>query len=321
MILEEGRDFEFLYEIGLAPQFNISLPKDKIPYYLMKVEDKMVEEDLTDICRRYGKFSNPEVSDANSILYGEFKELDGDGQLKEGGTTSVTTLAIDRIKQDKNRKALIGLKKEDTADLNPMDFFGNETEVAAMLKIGKDNASLKSDYRFTVTTISHIEKAELNQELFDKLHEPGTVTTEAAFRDKIREGIAAYFERESDRKLQKDVRNKMLADTGISLPDDFLKRMLKANQEKEVEEQEFEHSYYHLAEDLRWNLIVSKIAAEQNIQLTEEEIRQLSRSIMRQQFAQYGVYDMEESRLQEMSDRYLNQEGAYEKLEIGRAHV
>ncbi|MFM9027975.1 MAG: hypothetical protein ACKOQ6_08250, partial [Bacteroidota bacterium] len=192
---------------------------------------------------------------------------------------------------------------------------GNETEVSAMLKIGKDNSALNSDFRFTVMTISKIEKADLNQELFDKLYEPGLVTDETSFRENVKVGIAAYFDRESHRKFQKDVRSIMLEETIIPLPDDFLKRMLKANQEKPMEESEFEHQYYHLVEDLRWNLLVGKIAEEQGITQTEEEVRQLSRGIMRQQFSQYGIYDMDDAKLSEMSERYLSQEGAWEKLE------
>ncbi|MFM7728650.1 MAG: hypothetical protein ACKO7B_18265, partial [Flavobacteriales bacterium] len=151
--------------------------------------------------------------------------------------------------------------------------------------------------------------------LFDKLYGEGQVTDEAAFRDKVKENIAAYFERESDRKFQKDIRNSLLESIDISLPDEFLKRMVKANQEKPIDEHDFDHQYFHLAEDLRWNLIVGRIAEDQGITQTEEEVRELSRGIMRQQFAQYGIYDMDDARLAEMSERYLAQEGAWEKLE------
>jgi trigger factor len=315
MILEDGRDFEFLYEIGLAPKINVSLPKSKTPYFTVKVDAKMIDDDVTDMRRRYGKFSNPEASDDTCILYGEFNELDADGNLKEGGTKTTTTLAIDRMPDAKDRKKFIGLTKGDTIDYNPMKAIGNEPEVAAMLKIGKDHASMKSDYRFTVMTVSKIEKAELNQELFDKLYEAGTVTDEATFREKVKEGIASYFERESDRKLRKDLRNAILDSTEIQLPDDFLRRMVKANQEKPMDDHEFDHQFYHMVEDLRWNLILSTIAVEQNIVLTEEEIRNASRAMMRQQFAQYGIYDMDDAKVEDMSNRYLMEEGNYERFE------
>lgn len=315
MILEDGRDFEFMYEIGLAPKFDVVMPKGKTPYFTVKVDEKMIEDDVTDIRRRYGKFSNPETADETCILYGEFNELDGAGSIKEGGIKTTTTLAIDRMPEVKDRKKFNGLKKEDTIDYNPMKAIGNETEVAAMLKTDKGNAAIHSDYRFTVMTVSKIEKAELNQELFDKLYEAGSVTDEKGFRGKVKEGIASYFERESDRKLRKDLRNAILEATTIQLPDEFLKRMVKANQEKPMDEHEFDHQYYHMAEDLRWNLILTTVAADQQITLTEDEIRDASRALMRQQFAQYGMYDMEDAKVEEMSNRYLMEEGNYERFE------
>lgn len=82
-----------------------------------------------------------------------------------------------------------------------------------------------------------------------------------------------------------------------------------------MDEHEFDHQYYHMAEDLRWNLILTTVAADQQITLTEDEIRDASRALMRQQFAQYGMYDMEDAKVEEMSNRYLMEEGNYERFE------
>jgi trigger factor len=198
---------------------------------------------------------------------------------------------------------------------NPMATYGNDTEVAAMLKLEKDDAALNSEYNFTVNTINQIDKAELNAELFDKLYGEGVVKTEEEFRAKVKEGIEKYFARESDRKLSKDIKNALLSSISIPLPDEFLHRMLKANSEKQIEEEAFQHEYYHLSEDLRWSLIQNKVAAAHDILVTEEEIKDLAGQVMRQEFAQYGYYDLEADRLNEMATRYLQQEGTAEKLE------
>lgn len=314
-VFEDGASFEFLYELGMAPSFEVSIPKDKIPYYLIQVDEKMMEDDIADIRRRYGKFSNPEVSEDHHILYGEFVELDAEGQPKEGGNKTTTSVTLDLIRKDDKRKVFVGLKKGDEVRFNPMDTYANDTEVAAMLKIEKDSDSLNSDYNFKVNTINQIDKAELNQELFDKLYGEGIVKTEEEFRAKIKEGIAKYFVRESDRKLSKDLKNLLLSSINIPLPDEFLHRMLKANSEKQMEDEAFQHEYYHLSEDLRWSLIQNKVVASHNLDVSDEEIKDLARQVMKQEFAQYGYYDLEAERLEEMTNRYLQQEGAAEKLE------
>lgn len=318
-IFEEGQNFEFLYEVGIAPDVEIKFPKTKIPYYLVKIDEKMVNDDMDDLRRRYGKFSNPETSEETNILYGEFNELDAEGNLKEGGNKTTTSLTIALIKEVHDRKPFIGLKKNDFVNFNPMQAFKNETEVSAMLRIEKDSPSLHSDYRFTVMTINQIEKAELNQEFFDKVYGEGTVKTEEEFREKIRAGIASYFERESDRKLKKDIRNTMLEELNIPLPDDFLKRMLKANMEKEkqLNDHEFEHEYFHLSEELRWNLINDKIAKTNNLDVTEEDVTTAAKLVLHQQFVNYGIYDMDAAKLDDMAMRYLAEEKNRDRIERG----
>ncbi|MFZ7154944.1 MAG: trigger factor [Bacteroidota bacterium] len=313
--LEDGNTFEFSYEVGLAPKFSVQLPSGKIPYYLVKVDEKMINDDADDLRRRYGKFSNPEKSEENSILYGEFNELDEAGNVKEGGNKTTTTLSIERIPQANDRKPFIGLAKGDTIDFHPMTVIGNDTEVAAMLRLEKQSPAMQSNYRLTVMTISRIELADLNQEFFDKIYGEGNVTNEEEFRAKIREGILAYFERESDRKMRKDLRNELLNQNNLPLPDDFLKRMLKANAEKPMADSEFDHQYYHLAEDLRWNLMVTKLATDQGFDVTEDELKELARGLVRQQFAQYGYYDIDDAKLEEVSERYLNEDGNRERLD------
>lgn len=314
-VFEDGASFEFLYELGMAPAFEVSVPKEEIPFYLIKVDEKMIDDDVADIRRRYGKFSNPEISEANHVLYGEFAELDAEGQVKEGGHKTTTSLSLELISKTDKQKVFVGLRKADVVRFNPMETYGNDVEVAAMLKVEKDSAALHSDYNFTVNTINQIDKAELNDELFDKLYGEGVVKTEEEFRGKVKESIANYFVRESDRKLSKDLKNALLATISIPLPDEFLHRMLKANAEKPMEEEAFQHEYYHLSEDLRWSLIQNKVASVNNIEITDEEIRDLARQVMRQEFAQYGYYDIEAERLEEMATRYLQQEGSAEKLE------
>ncbi|MCX6290949.1 MAG: trigger factor [Bacteroidetes bacterium] len=316
-VFEDGENFEFLYELGIAPEFEITFPKSKIPYYQVKIDEQMVDNDLGDLRRRYGKFSNPEVSEETNILYGEFNELDPDGNLMEGGNKTTTTLSVEMIKEVHDRKPFIGLKKNDTVDFNPMNVLKNEAEVAAMLRVDKISPALLSNYRFTVMTINQVEKAELNQEFFDKIYGEGVVKTEEEFRAKIREGIASYFGRESDRKLKKDLRLKMLEELQVPLPDDFLKRMLIANQEKgkELDASAFEHEYFHLSDDLRWNLINGKIAKTNSLDISEEEVVVVAKQVLHQQFANYGMYDLDAAKLDDLSKRYLAEENNREKIE------
>lgn len=315
LLIEEGKDYSFDYEIGIAPTVSVKLSETKIPYYLVKIDDKMVEDDLSDMRCRYGKFSNPEAAEENSVLYGEFTELQESGEVKEGGNVTTTTLSVEMIKDEEERQKFIGAKKEDVVRFNPIKALKNQAEISAMLRIDRKSPAMESDYNFSVKTVNRIEKAELNAELFDKVFGEGAVSTEDEFRAKIKEGIASYFEKESDKKLQKDLRSTILSENDISLPDDFLKRMLKSRQEKPVEDHEFEHEYFHLAEDLKWNLIQEKIAADQSISVLKEEIMNTARMMISQQFIQYGVAPPEDDKLDELVNNYLQKDDNGERLD------
>src|SRR5688572_15599593 len=110
---EDGKSYEFMYELGIAPEFELTRMEDiRLPYYKVRVDDKMISNDMDDMRRRYGKFSNPEAAEANHILYGEFQELDAEGTVKEGGHKTTTTLALEMIRNDEKRAPFIGLKKD-----------------------------------------------------------------------------------------------------------------------------------------------------------------------------------------------------------------
>ena len=231
------------------------------------------------------------------------------------GNKTTTTISIEMIKNDEERKKFIGVKKDEVVHFNPKNAIGNETELSAMLKVEKSSPAINSSYEFTIKTVNKIEKAELNQEFFDKVYGEGIVSTEDEFRSKIREGIGSYFEKESDKKLQKDIHQIFLEENKLQLPDEFLKRMLKLRSEKKIEDHEFEHEYFHLAQDLKWNLIQNKIAADQSLSVTQTEILDTTRLMISQQFAQYGVAPPENEKLDELVGNYLQKDENHERLE------
>ncbi len=314
LTFEEGKNFSFDYEIGIAPLVNVKLPESKIDFFLINVDDKMVDDDINEMRRRYGKFSNPESAEASSVLYGEFSELNENGEIKEGGNKTTTTISIEMIKDEAEQKKFIGIKKDEIVRFNPLKALKNITEVSAMLKLDKSSESLNSEYQFSVKTVNKIEKADLNQEFFDKAFGEDVVHNEEEFKSKIREGIASYFEKESDKKLQKDIRTIFLEENNLQLPDDFLKRMLKTRQEKVVDDHEFEHQYFHLAEDLKWDLLQSKIASDQSLIVSDEDILETGRVMISQQFAQYGVAPPDNEKLDELVQNYLQKDDNKERL-------
>ncbi|MFW5706913.1 MAG: trigger factor, partial [Bacteroidota bacterium] len=221
-------EFEFVYEIGLAPDIDLTLSEEiEVDYYKIKVEDTMIDETIEDIRKRYGSFTKPEVSEEGDALYGEFAELDGDGNVIEDGLKNTTNLLIQYIKDQDTKEKLIGKKAGDTIDIDLVKAVENETEMASMLGIKKEELEqYGKNYRFTIESISRNIPADLNEDLFAKVAPDQEIKDEAAFRAFIAEQLQKQYQADVDKNFKNEAIKTLLDKANLSLPEDFLKRWL-----------------------------------------------------------------------------------------------
>ncbi|MDB5004648.1 MAG: tig [Mucilaginibacter sp.] len=305
--------FEFNYEIGLAPEFNIDFSsKDKLTQYVIKIDETTLAERVKNIRRSYGKMTNPDVSAEDDVLYAQLTQLSPDGSVFEDGITNTTSVRLEQIADAKIKKSLIGVKKDDEVVLDIQKAYNNDAaKIAAILGIEESEAAdLKSNFRLTVKNVNRLEESDLNQEFFDKLFGEGTVTDEAGFKAKITEELESMMQQDAERKLQNDIYNYSIEKVQFNLPDDFLKRWLKVTNEKLTEE-ELEGGYKDFAQNLKWTLIENKIIKENNIEIKYEEVFAAAKQSLDQQFRMYSPQPIAEEQLSQYAVQYLqNKENA-----------
>lgn len=309
---ENQKDFEFRYDVGLAPSFDISVgDKFKFDFYKIKVDKKDIDKQVSDIAKRYGKMSNPDVAKATDMLYGKFEELDGDN-LKEEGISNSSIIVIESVTDKKLQKELIGSKSGDIVELDPKKISEHEGDQATALGITPaELKSLKSKFRFTVEKINRVEPADINQELFDKVFGPNAVKSEDEFRAKIEEQVSMSLVTESDRKLKADIQTEFLDKLKLSLPDSFLKRWIQASNEKPVTPEQIEEEYDQYAQGLKWQLIENKLIEKNEIKVSHEEVVEHTKGLLAQQMASMGMPTNNDEELTETANRVLqNQEEA-----------
>jgi trigger factor len=300
-------DFEFNYEVGLAPEFTIDFSsKDKLTQYDIKVDDETLAARIKNIRRSYGKMSNPDVSADDDVLYAVLTQLSPDGSVFEDGISNTTSVRLENIKDEKIKASLIGLKKDDEVTFDIQKAFDNDAaKVAGLLKIEEDEAAdLKSNFKLTVKNVNRLEEGDLNQEFFDKLFGEGVVTDEAGFRAKITEEIESMMQQDSERRLQNDIYNYSINKVQFNLPDEFLKRWLKATNEK-LSDEELEGGYNDFAKNLKWTLISNKIIKDSNIDIKYEEVFSYAKASLDQQFRMYSQQALSEEQLGQYTVQYL----------------
>jgi len=300
-------NFEFNYEVGLAPEFTIDFSsKDKITEYHIKADDETLESRIKNIRRSYGKMTNPAVSADDDVLYSDLVQLSPDGSVFEDGISNTTSVRLDQVQDEKIKSSLIGLKKDDVVVLDIQKAYNNDAaRIAAILKVDEDVAAdLKSKFQLTVKNINRLEESDLNQEFFDKLFGEGTVTTEEEFRAKITEEIESMMTQDSERKLQDEIYHYSINKVNFNLPDEFLKRWLKATNEK-LSDEELTGGYNDFAQNLKWTLIENKIIKDNNIDIKYDEVFALAKQRLAQQFQMYSPQPIAEEQLAQYTVQYL----------------
>lgn len=302
-------DFEFVYQLGLAPHFDVKLDsKNTFNYKTVKVDDELVEKYLKDIRRNYGKPANPEVSGENDVIFVDINELDETGQIKPGGIFKSTSISYERTKNEAAKAKLLGLKRDDKVVININELFETALDRSVSLGIDKELAeNINCNLQLTVKNISRLEDAELNQELFDKIYGPGKINSLEEFKNKIREELAQMFKADSERFLKTEVESRLVEKANLKLPDNFLKKWLAVANEKPISEEEIEKDYPNYAKAMQWRLIENKIIKDNNLQVSAEEAQEEAKRFIKSEYARYGQVPTDED-LDKISKDVLSRE-------------
>ena len=282
---EKSEEFSFTFELGLAPEFEVTLTKkNKLTRYQIEPDAKMVADYVDNYARRNGEFVVADQSEEKDMLKGAITSSDGIVINEEA------SLSVDMVKDEEIKKDFIGKKAGDSISFDIRKAFPNDYEIAGLLKKQKDEVKeLNGIYTITVREVSRFTPAENNQELWDKVYGEGTVSSAEEFEAKVTEEIRVFFGRESEYKLHTDARDLVLEKSQFDLPEEFLKRWLLRVNEKTTAE-DIEKDWSHFRNDLRWQLIKNRVAKNNEVKITDEEILEEAKTFTRAQFSQYGLY-------------------------------
>lgn len=313
---DKPENFEFAFDLALAPEVNLSLPTaHTFTAYDVQVQEKSIDEEIDKLARRFGNYTSPEVTDADCSVYGTFREVDASGNVLEGGHTHQAFMTINNIANETSRAKFYGVKVSDSITFNPVADIRIESEVKYLLGIKEGNVSdYDKDFEFTIERINKVEKAEFNQALFDQVYGENVVTDIASFREKIRAEIAQGYGYESENSLKHEMEDVLLKEANLTLPDEFLKRWLKQSNEKITDEQ-LVNEYHQYARDLKWRLIENKIFADQNMTINKDEIENYARTMIIDQYMRYGqAHMLDEEKLKEMTMKYVSNQESVQRI-------
>lgn len=309
-------DFTFSFELGISPAVDLKLnKKNKVNQYEIIIDEKMRNDYLETYKRRYGELRDTEITEEKDVVKGKIEAIDENGNVIPAGySAESTSLAIDIIKDPEIRSQFTGKKLNDTIDFDLRKAYPNDTEIAGILNRKKEEVTnLNGSFRFTFIEIRHFFPAEPGQELYDKIYGEGVVNSEEEFMKKLEDEISANLRQESDFRLMIDVKALALDKTDLKLPEEFLKKWLLRVNENTTSEQ-IEKEFDSFRKDLKWQLIRNKIARDNEIKISEEELLAEAVSITRYQFRQYGLYYATDEQINNYAKETLKREEEAKKI-------
>jgi len=302
-------NYTFEFEVGLAPEFEVSLDLEKpVTKYNIVADDTMIDKQIENIQKQYGKLVSKDEVEEGDIVAGTFKN-------EEEGIENETSIELEKIKGKRNLNKFVGAKVGDTIALKTKSLFEDDHDLIQHLKIEHDKAhDLDIEVEFTISEINKRELADLDQELFDKLFGEGKVTTVTELKEKIKEDAEKQFVQQSDQQLMNDVTEALIEKTEFDLPKEFLQKWIRTVGEKPLTEEEAKEEYQNSEKGLRYQLIEGKIVKDNDIQVDFEALKAFAIEKIKQQMAQFGQMDPSDKELDDIAARILSNQDEVKRL-------
>lgn len=302
----EAEILSFEFELGLAPEFNVTLENtEAITQYNIVADDKMIDEQIERIQKNFGKLISQTEVEKDSEIVGVFKNEEREIENK-------VTLTLDKFKETSTEKLFLGAKVGNVITLQTKGLYKDDHDLMDTLKVSHDAIhDLDIEVTFTISEINTRELADLDQELFDKLFGEGTVTSATELKEKIKEDAEKQFVQQADQKLLNDVTEYLVENTKFDLPASFLQKWMQTAGEQPLDSQQAKDEYEKSEKSLRYQLIEGKLISDNNIQVTMDDIKNHSREMIKAQMAQFGQMNPTDEELDGIAARILsNQEEA-----------
>ena len=316
--LEKDGPYTFMFDIAVAPEFDIKLDaNDTVDYYEITADDTLIDSQVEMFASRMGQNVEADHYEDGDVLKGDLRQLDAEGNTLEGGLTVEAASVMPKyLKSDDQKKLFDGCKPGDIITFNPSKAYeGSNYELSSLLKVDREKvAEYTGDFSYQITSVQHFEKHAVDQELFDLTFGKDAVKDEKEFREKIAEGLKAQLALDSDMKFLMDVRKYAEDKVGqLTYPDSLLKRIMKQNN-KDKDQEFIDKNYEPSIKELSWSLIRSKIAVTLGVKIEDEDVKSAAREMAKAQFAQYGMSNVPQEYVDNYADELLKKKEAQQQF-------
>ena len=261
---ENGKEFEFVFEIGEAPEIKLDLSKqDKLTYNAIAVDKKMHDDYRSNFLRRFGRLVDAEEVTSDEAL----------SVTLDNGEMNVADAYVGLISMsEEERKPFLGQKVGYKTEVNINELYKNPSQRAAVLQVKENELEgIKPEFTLEITRIRRFAEPELNEEFFKMAFPGGNVKTAEEFEAYIDAQISSELRRESDYLFTLQLRDYLIEKAGLKMPEAFLKRWLYTINEGKFTMEEIEKDFAQFLKMFTWNYIQKHFIKADNLTVTKVE--------------------------------------------------
>jgi trigger factor len=306
----KSETLEFAFELGISPKFKINLDsKKKVIHFKIFADEKMINDQLNNIRKQYGK-----IVSKNEIK--ESFEISALFQSDENTIKTSSNFLLQDIKGNKNKELIKASKPGDKINLKIKNLFKDSLKAKQILSLNdKDLSKLDGEIHIEIKEVNERILSELNQELFDKIYEPGSVKSKKEMKLKIAEGIEKQLEQQSDQKLLNDINEFLIENTKIKLPQKFLIKWMQNSGKEQLTPEQAKEEYNKSEKGIKYQLIEGKIISDNNLQVEIEEIKEFSQNMIISQMTQYGQPIPPDNEIKKIIARILSNKDEVKRIQ------
>lgn len=303
----EADELRFDFELGLEPSFDLDIKSTDVSRYKVTVSEEEIDNYIDNFSKRYGEQKEVEEVGEESVS----KVQPSHPALSEPQAFFLKT------DEFKDSSLVLGKTVGDFIEEPPKDLFEEEESLKRLLNINtEENNIWESEEKLKLewVVINELDPAPIDQALFDKIYGENVVEGEEAFREKVREESEKMYESETDRHFLNTIMESLLEKTKIELPEEFLLKWIIQTNDGIDDQAKAKEQFASMQDGLCYQLIQTKLATKFDVRVEEEDIRATAMEHIQRQFSAYGQISSDESFLQEMVSKTLENKEQREQI-------
>jgi trigger factor len=289
------QQYIFDFEIGLQPEFAIPAIDNAMPidFYKVTISEAMIDEELEKIRYRAGNMTEPASVEGNDddVLNITLTRCMTDGTLLEGAEGKANSLLL-KYFIGETKTNLIGKINGDLLMIKLSEALDEKVLPAVVKDLGLDPNSDTDKHAYfsmTLDKIGHVEKAIVDEGLFEDVYKGQNVTTLEDFRNRLKSEIQVYWDEQSRTRMHNDMFETLVHETPIDLPVAYLKKVMRTAGDTPKTEAEVDAEYPAFEHNLVWQLVSEKLMTENKITATKAEMEDVIKTNVQQYFLQMGM--------------------------------